>query len=115
MGLKTTNYVSKSTGLTLPEAYAVLTNLIIETDNSARAIFAIQASRENAKNYKAIDKVEVNFYWDRKTDPAKMAYETAKTDSIEIVKYDEETNAMLPITENGTLYGWEDDIIQMDE
>ena len=111
MGLKTTNYVSKSTGLTLPEAYAVLTNLIIETDNRARAIFAIQASRENAKNFKAIDKVEIYFTWDRKSNPVVMAYETAKAETREAETYDEETHTALAVIEHGTLYGWQDDIV----
>lgn len=102
MGLKTTNYVSKSTGIVLPTAYAVLTNLIVETDDRVRAIFAIQASRENAKTYKAIDKVEVRFTWDRKTDPAKMAYDTAKTEMVETESGE---------TAYGVLYGWTDDIV----
>lgn len=111
MGLKTTNYVSKSTGIVLPVAYAVLTNLIIETDDSARAIFAIQSSREATKVYKAIDKVEIRFTWDRKTDPAKMAYETAKTETKLVEKYNEETGEITQSVEFGVLYGWEDDIV----
>ena len=111
MGLKTTNYVSKSTGLVLPVAYAVLRNLVIETNNQVRAIFAVQASRENANKYEAIDKVTVWFEWDRKTDPAKMAYETAKNEkrTVETGLYTDDK----PVTETeyGTLYGWEDDIV----
>ena len=109
MGLKTTNYVSKSTGLVLPVAYGVLTNLIIETDSSARAIFAIQASREYAEKYKAIDKAEIRFKWDRKTNPAEMAYNLAKTEVKSYEKYDEETNTAIVVKENGILFGWEDD------
>ena len=110
MGLKTTNYVSKSTGLVLPEAYAVLKNLIIETDNQARAVFAIQASRENAQNYKAIDTHEIRFEWDRKTDPAKMAYALAKLQTEEIEKYDENGNVSVE-TVQSLLNGWEDDFV----
>lgn len=111
MGLKTENYVSKSTGITLPKAYAVLKNLVIETDNRARAIFAVQASRENAQSYKAIDKVEVRFTWDRKTDPAKQAYETAKAETSTFEKYDEEKKEVVEVVEYGTLYGWKNDIV----
>ena len=112
MGLKTTNYVSKSTGLVLPEAYAVLTNLIIERDNRARAIFAVQASRENAQNFQAIDKVEVRFTWDRKTDPAKMAYEAAKVQVELETEYNPNgTVKERKIKEYGTLYGWDNDIV----
>ena len=110
MGLKTKNYVSKSTGLILPEAYAVLKNLIIETDNRARAIFAVQASRENAQNYKAIDTHEIRFEWDRKTDPAKMAYALAKLQTEEVEKYDGNGNITVE-TVKGLLNGWEDDFV----
>jgi hypothetical protein len=110
MGLKTTNYVSKSTGIVLPEAYAVLTNLIVETDNRARAIFAVQASRKNAQSYQALDKVEVRFTWDRKTDPAKMAYEVAKTQEEERTHYKEDGTEEI-VKVYGTLYGWENDIV----
>ena len=110
MGLKTENYVSKSTGIILPKAYAVLKNLVIETDNRARAIFAVQTSRENAQNYNALDKVEVRFTWDRKTDPAKQAYETAKTETRTFEKYDAQDNPYT-VTEKGTLYGWENDFV----
>lgn len=110
MGLKTKNYVSKSTGLVLPEAYAVLRNLIIESDNRARAIFAVQASRENAEKLTPIDKVEVRFTWDRKTDPAKAAYEAAKTQVDTRETYEAEGKPVQK-TEYGTLYGWENDIV----
>jgi hypothetical protein len=112
MGLKTTNYVSKSTGIVLPEAYAVLTNLIVETDNRARAIFAVQASRENAQSYQALDKVEVRFTWDRKTNPAEMAYEAAKAQvELETVYNENGTVKERKVKEYGTLYGWENDIV----
>lgn len=111
MGLKTTNYVSKSTGILLPEAYAVLTNLIVETDNRVRAIFAIQASRKATKLYKAVDKVEVRFTWDRKTDVAKMAYDKAKTEISVYEEYDEKLQKNVVLTAYGTLYGWQDDIV----
>ena len=97
MGLITENYVSKSTGIALPKAYAVLKNLIIESDNSARAIFAIQASRENAETYNALDKVEVEFIWDRKSNPVRMAYAVAKKNEYCI------------------LYEWDDDIVIPEE
>ena len=110
MGLKTTNYVSKSTGLLLPEAYAVLKNLVIESNNSTRAIFAVQTSREATQTLKPIDKVEVHFTWDRKTDPAKLAYETAKAETRTFEKYDEKGEPYTE-TEYGTLYGWDNDIV----
>ena len=103
MGLKSTNYKSKSTGLILDNAYAILKNLVLENDNEVRAIFSIQANREYAKQYKAIDTVEIKFIWDRISDLSKMAYQAAKEQIITIEETAEE--------QFGLLYGWEDDII----
>jgi hypothetical protein len=111
MGLKTKNYEVKKVGITLPEAYAVLKNLIIETDNRGRAIFAIQQNRESANTYVALDKVEVRFTWDRKTDPAKMAYNAAKTETREVEDGTDEEGNVLFKTEYGPLYGWTDDYV----
>ena len=104
MGLIKTNYVSKSTGVTLPVAYAVLKDLVLN-GNNARAIFVVQSSRETTKTFKPIDKVEVYFTWDRKSDLAKMAYEKAKTQIVVDLIENTETKT------EGVLYGWEDDII----
>jgi hypothetical protein len=109
--LKTNNYVSKSTGITLPTAYAVLGDLVINRKtNNARAVFLVQANRENAMTLKPLDEVKVEFVWDRKTDPAKMAYETAKAETREIEKYNEKGEPYTEV-EYGTLYGWQDDIV----
>ena len=110
MGLKTTNYVSKQTGITLPTAYAVIKDLVLN-GNSGRAIFSIQASREATQTLKPIDKVEVHFTWDRKTDSAKMAYETAKTETKTVDKLNEKGEPYTEVVGYGTLYGWEDDIV----
>lgn len=111
MGLKTNGYVSKSTGIYLPNAYAVLRSLVVEADSNARAVFTIQTDRENAYKYKAIDTVEVRFKWDRKTDPAKMAYESAKTQTIDIEEWNPKTESYDKGVRYGTLYGWENDIV----
>ncbi|MBQ8428577.1 MAG: hypothetical protein IJX30_00555 [Clostridia bacterium] len=110
MGLKTTNYKSKSTGIVLGNAYAVLKNLIIETDNRARAIFAVQQSRESASAYKPLDKVEVHFVWDRKSDPAEQAYIAAKTQMITQTDIDKNGN-LVEKSVPGVLNGWKDDIV----
>ncbi len=109
MGLKTTNYVSKSTGITLPTAYAKIKDLVLN-GNKGRAIFAIQANRENIDKFAPVDKVEVNFTWDRKSDIAKTAYETAKAETRTVEKYNEKGEPYTEV-EYGTLYGWQDDII----
>ena len=104
MGLYKREYTSKSTGITLPTAYAVLKDLVLN-GNNARAIFVVQSSRDATKTLKPIDKVEVYFTWDRKSDLAKMAYEKAKTQIFVDLIGDTETKT------EGVLYGWEDDII----
>lgn len=111
MGLFKYNYVSKSTGVTLPTAYAVIKDIVLNGENG-RAIFVIQSSRENTKTFKPIDKVEVKFVWDRKSDIAKVAYETAKTEVLTREEYNLKTNETVIIKEQGLLYGWLDDIVQ---
>ena len=111
MGLKTTNYVSKSTGITLPTAYAKIKDLVLN-GNNGRAIFAIQSTREAMDNFAPIDKVEVHFTWDRKGDIAKVAYETAKAETRVIEKYNAETGETYTEIEYGTLYDWKDDIVE---
>jgi hypothetical protein len=103
MGLKTTNYTTKKTNVLLPEAYAILRTLVVEKDSSARAVFAIQNSRESATVNEPLEKVEVNFIWDRKADLASSAYEAAKTQKREI-----ETDGEITV-EYGSLYNWEND------
>ena len=111
MGLKQENYELKKVGITIPEAYAVLRNLIIESDNRVRAIFAIQQSREMTSTHDPLKKVEVHFVWDRKTDPAKMAYKEAKKQMItRAVK--NENGEWVEQEFPGELNGWEDDIVE---
>lgn len=110
MGLKTTNYVSKSTGITLPTAYAKIKDLVLN-GNNGRAIFAIQSTREAMDNFAPIDKVEVRFTWDRKSDIAKTAYETAKAETRTVEKYNEKGEPYTEV-EYGTLHGWDNDIVE---
>lgn len=105
MGLTKNNYYSKNTGVTLPTAYAILKDLVLN-GNRARAIFVIQSSRENTTLLKPIDKVEIYFDWDRKSDLVKMAYEKAKTQKLEVI------DGELIIEKYGMLYGWYDDIVE---
>lgn len=108
MGLIKNNYFSKSTGLTLPTAYAIIKDIVLN-GNNGRAIFVIQSSRNATQNYKPIDKVEIPFVWDRKTDIAKIAYETAKTQKIKERVFDELSGEYKEIEKEGILYGWTDD------
>ena len=112
MGLKTINYKSKTMGVEIPQAYAILRTLVIESDSSIHATFVIQIDRAATKIYQPIDKVQVITSWDRKSNPVEMAYEAAKTQTMSEMKYDEETGEMYSEEKFGVLYGWEDDIVE---
>lgn len=113
MGLKTTNHVSKSTGLTLPEAYAAIGDFVLNRyTNNVRAVFLIQTTRENAltKKYKPLEEVTIEFVWDRKGNPILVAYELAKKQIRTVEKYNEKGEPYTEV-EYGTLYGWDNDIV----
>lgn len=110
MGLKTNNYVSKTLGVTLPTAYAVLSTLIVEKDNRVRAIFSIQNTRENTQVLASIDKVEINFIWDRLSNPVEKAYELARTEIKEVETFNDKGEVVIEKA-NGVLYGWDNDIV----
>ena len=108
MGLKTTNYKTKN-GIPLPTAYAKIKDLVLN-GNNGRAIFAIHATRDDLNVYAPAETVEVRFTWDRKSDIAKTAYETAKAEKRTVEKYNEKGEPYTE-TEYGTLYGWDNDIV----
>lgn len=109
MGLIGKDYVSKATGIALPTAYAKLRTLVLEHNGQVRAVFAVNQSRSATTEYAPLDRVEVTFNWDRKSDLAKMAYEEAKKQVL--TQYDYETNKEEEV--KGVLYGWQDDIVQV--
>lgn len=107
MGLYNYNYKSKSMGITLPEAYAKLHTLVLNSDGRVDAVFSIHQSREDVSKYTAIDKVKVSFKWDRKSDLAKAAYEAAKVQMVDVYNED----VFEAVKEKGVLFGWLDDIV----
>ena len=112
MGLKTTNYYQKDTDQLLPVAYASIGDLVVNRyTNNVRAIFLIQATRENSLTKKPLDEARIEFVWDRKSDPVKTAYELAKTQTFVVEKTDEITGKPITTFELGKLYGWQDDIV----
>ena len=97
MGLKKTNYEVKDYGVTLPEAYAVITKLEIEGDNG-RAEFSVQASpRANCFNLQSYERHFVNFKF---TDRTKNPFETRKGK-----EFGREFEYKMPF------WDWEDDIV----
>ena len=92
MGLKTTNYKTKRIGVVMPTAYAKFKSFYAQ-GNYGFAVFGIQSTREAFDEYpEMVEEVTVSFSWDRKSNPVELAYNAIKE-------------------ENGTLYGWQDDIV----
>lgn len=111
MGLKTTNYVSKSTGITLPTAYAKIRTLVLDSDGRIRATFGIQQSREHFETYEPIDVVSVHTKnkWDRKTPLEKVAYEAVKQETYK--EKDTYNGVEVEKTDYNALFGWENNIV----
>ena len=91
MGLKTTNYTVPSLGVTLDAAYALISDLYIDKQGNAKAIFEIQQSRENALGLAPLESVEVNFNADKTGKVFEQAYTVGKTQKFT---------------------GWQDDVVQ---
>ena len=110
MGLKTTNYMTK-TGLTLPTAYAKIRTLVLDSDGRVRATFGIQQNRDLFATYEPIETVSVHTVnvWDRKTPLEKVAYEAVKSETY--TTKDDFTGIETTKTDHNALFGWTDDIV----
>lgn len=104
MGLKKTNYEVKDYGVTLPQAYAVITGMTIH-DGEGRAEFSIQATRDSAFNLLSYEKRIVDFkYTDRTQNPYVVAYHAAKETRVGN-EFGVEKEYKMPF------WDWEDDIV----
>lgn len=110
MGLKTNNYTIEEFGITLPTAYALLSDLKI-SDNWATASFKVQLDREKAKTLNPIKKVSINFKFVRNENPVETAYNLAKS-KITDYEWDEELQAHREIEKEMPFFGWENDLIE---
>lgn len=110
MGLKTTNYMTK-TGVLLPTAYAKIRTLVLDSDGRVRATFGIQQSRDLFATYEPIETVSVHTknVWDRKTPLEKVAYGAVKQETY--TEKDEYTLVEKEKTDYNVLFGWKDDIL----
>ena len=61
MGLKTTNYEVKKFNITIPEAYARLTNISIDVNGEAFGVFDIHQTRESLANSSPLESIQVNY------------------------------------------------------
>ena len=91
MGLKTTNYEVKDFGITIPEAYARLTNININVDGEAFGTFEIHQTRENLIENYPLERIHVNYVIDKDLPVHNQIYVKAKEE-------------LFP--------GWEDDIVK---
>lgn len=90
MGLKTTNYNVKDYGITLPQAYARVSNIFVNIDGIVSATFEIQQSREDIGFKSSLDRIYFECEIDKEQPLYKQVYEKAK---------------------NELFFDWEDDII----
>jgi polynucleotide 5'-kinase involved in rRNA processing len=111
MGLKTTNYLVKKSGITLPTAYAKIRTLVLDSDGRIRATFGIQQSREYCDKYDPIEVVSVHTKnkWDRKTPLEKVAYEAVKQETYK--ERDAYNGGEVEKTDYNALFGWENNIV----
>lgn len=108
MGLKTTDYLVKKFGITIPNVYAVVNKLSVDGDN-AIAEFHVQTNRQRAFDEEPIETVIVPFKINRAGNLFAQAYEVAKGVKQERV-WDATLSKINLIDTPMPFYGWEDDI-----
>lgn len=106
MGFKTQNY--EINGCIYPEVYAVY-EITDTTVQPVVASFKVHTSRENALYREPLERKYARFPWDRKSNLVEMAYDVAKSKTINI--YDPVTgNIIDTVAQVGIFDNWEDDI-----
>lgn len=80
MGLKTTNYELKRFGITLPEAYARLTNVNINLEGEAFGVFEIHQERDDLTTSEALDRVHLTTTINKDLPIHSQIYIKAKTE-----------------------------------
>ena len=94
MGLKTTNYEIKDFGITLPKAYARLTNISIDLNGEAYGIFEIHQNRNDIIKSQALERIHINSIIDKELPVHSQLYIKAKEEIFS---------------------NWEDDIVEENE
>lgn len=113
MGLYKENYESKKLGITLPKAYAYITDFKLKElggKTYGRAIFAIQTSREACVGKEPIEEVILeSVELDRNKNVLAQAYEKMKEGST-YEAINPETGKKEVIKLGMPFYGWSDDL-----
>ena len=91
MGLKTTNYEVKNLGITVPNAYARLTNITINLKGEAFGVFEIHQNREDITKSHPLERIHINTKIDKEEPIYSQMYIAAKKEKFS---------------------SWEDDIIE---
>jgi len=78
MGFKTTNYEIKHLGLIIPEAYAMITKIVINPESKAYATFDIQKSREDINEKTFLEQVNISCNIDKTAPIYEQLYLKAK-------------------------------------
>ena len=78
MGLKTTNYEAKDIGITIPTAYARLTNISVNLEGQAYGRFEIHQTREDIGEKSPIERQNFVCAIDKDLPVHKQVYELAK-------------------------------------
>lgn len=114
MGLYKENYESKKLGITLPKAYAYITDFKLKESGGktyGRAIFAIQTSREACVEKEPIEEVILeSVELDRNKNVLTQVYEKMKEGST-YETINPETGKKETVESGMPFYGWNDDII----
>jgi stringent starvation protein B len=78
MGFKTTNYKVEAFGITVPEAYARVTDVSLNMKGEAIATFEIQKTRNDVKAKHPFSRVQIKCDIDKEQPLHKQIYEKAK-------------------------------------
>lgn len=78
MGLKTTNYKVKQFGITIPTAYARLTDINIAVNGNAFGVFEIHQAREDLAISKPLDRIHFTTNIDKELPVHSQLYIKAK-------------------------------------
>ena len=118
MGLKTTNWTSKTTGHFYPTAYAKFRSFVFDENDRIRARFGIHTERKflDDKTLQPMEIIQVNsqetgYKVDRTKCAQESLYEMAKTEVHEVEHWDEAAQKVVKVTVYGPLFGWQDDYV----
>lgn len=78
MGLKTTNYKIENIGITVPEAYAMIDNIMVDVNGMANATINIQQNRNEVKSKMPFDRKHVRCKINKDIALFEQVYKAAK-------------------------------------